>query len=59
MMDSRVGGSLIQTIKTLVRTEGYSSLYSGLHISLARVVPNCCVTFISYEYLLKLMNQSN
>lgn len=55
MMDSRVSSSLIGTFKTIVQTEGYSSLYSGLHISLARVVPNCCVTFISYEYLLKWM----
>ena len=54
-MDSRVSSSLIGTFKTIVQTEGYSSLYSGLHISLARVVPNCCVTFISYEYLLKWM----
>jgi len=40
-------------VKTIVHDEGYLGLYRGLHVSLARVVPNCCITFVSYEMFLR------
>jgi len=52
MMDARgihANLSLVQTVQTLIQSEGYLSLYAGLHVSLARVVPNCCITFLTYE----------
>lgn len=55
MMDARgsISTGLIRTLKNIVRIEGYSSLYTGLHVSLLRVVPNCCITFVSYELFLR------
>ncbi|KAL7509652.1 hypothetical protein ACHAXN_006613 [Cyclotella atomus] len=53
MMDAR--GDAVQgvwgTLRHIVQTEGYAGLYVGLRVSLVRVVPNCCVTFVSYELI--------
>ena len=53
MMDAR--GSEVKgvlgTLRRIVKTEGYSGLYVGLRVTLVRVVPNCCVTFVSYELI--------
>jgi len=52
MMDSRSTSrpkSLISTTSHMVAKEGWASLYSGMHVSLIRVIPNCCLTFMSYE----------
>jgi solute carrier family 25 folate transporter 32 len=53
MMDARGENVLgvFGTLRHIVRTEGYSGLYVGLRVSLVRVVPNCCVTFVSYELI--------
>lgn len=55
MMDARGqhSRSLISTVKRILKTEGYLSLYTGIHVSLARVIPNCCITFVSYELFLR------
>jgi len=54
MMDAR-GGQLTLgiwgTLRNIVKTEGYAGLYVGLRVSLVRVIPNCCVTFVSYELI--------
>lgn len=39
------------TLSNIVETEGYRGLYVGLRVSLVRVIPNCCVTFVSYELI--------
>jgi solute carrier family 25 folate transporter 32 len=53
MMDARGDAvrGVFGTLRHIVRTEGYSGLYVGLRVSLVRVVPNCCVTFVSYELI--------
>ena len=54
MMDARgpVGGkNALDTLRHIVKKEGYAGLYVGLRVSLVRVVPNCCVTFVSYELI--------
>lgn len=55
MMDSRgtTTKSLMELCSHIVKTEGISGMYRGLHVTLARVVPNCCVTFVCYEMLLR------
>ena len=56
MMDARgaeAGKSLLQVIRHVVSTEGYTGLYRGLTISLIRVIPNCCVTFTTYELFMR------
>ena len=40
-------GSLWQTVESLVRKEGWSSLYKGLSINLLRTVPNSAVTMLT------------
>jgi solute carrier family 25 folate transporter 32 len=49
MMDSRAKLSLVNAVKGMIKNEGYQSFYNGIHVSLLRVIPNCCLTFISYE----------
>ena len=53
MMDSRSTTSMgvLDTARHIVKHEGYAGLYSGIKVTLFRVVPNCCVTFVSYELI--------
>lgn len=54
MMDARganAGKNIFDTMRFIVKNEGYAGLYTGLKVSLLRVVPNCCVTFVSYELI--------
>uniref|UniRef100_A0A7S4IST9 Mitochondrial carrier protein n=1 Tax=Odontella aurita TaxID=265563 RepID=A0A7S4IST9_9STRA len=56
MMDARgpeAGKNVFQVATRIVGKEGYLTLYTGLHVSLLRVVPNCCITFMSYELILR------
>ncbi len=57
MMDHRGSSeeqqSLRQTFLRIVRNEGFGALYTGIHVSLVRVVPNCCITFMTYEMILR------
>ena len=57
MMDSRTSTTLIQTIQTIWKLEGLRGFYSGIQISLLRVVPNCCITFLSYEMFLRFAKE--
>ncbi len=66
MMDARgpvAGLNVYQTAQHIIQNEGYAGLYAGLRVSLFRVVPNCCVTFVSYELIARWvrakMSQSN
>jgi solute carrier family 25 folate transporter 32 len=55
MVDSRSSKSptLIGTAQQIMRQEGIVGFYNGLGVTLIRVIPNCCVTFLSYELILK------
>lgn len=58
MMDHREGADhsksgLISTFRRVVQNEGYGALYTGLKITLIRVIPNACITFMSYEMILR------
>jgi len=55
MVDSRASESpsLIGTAQKILRQEGFIGFYNGLGVTLVRVIPNCCVTFLSYELILK------
>mmetsp|Transcript_7462 Transcript_7462/g.15965 ORF Transcript_7462/g.15965 Transcript_7462/m.15965 type:complete len:445 (-) Transcript_7462:87-1421(-) len=60
MMDARgatAGKNVINTMRHIIETEGYGGLYVGLRISLVRVVPNCCVTFVSYELIARWVRE--
>jgi solute carrier family 25 folate transporter 32 len=56
MMDARgveAGKSLIKVMRQVISAEGYVGLYRGLTLSLIRVLPNCCVTFTTYELFMR------
>jgi solute carrier family 25 folate transporter 32 len=55
MMDDRssTAPTLRGTAKHIYMKEGIKGYYNGLSVTLLRVVPNCCVTFLSYELILK------
>lgn len=55
MVDSRSSASptLTGTAKQIYQREGIIGFYNGLGVTLVRVIPNCCVTFLSYELILK------
>ncbi|KAL3780145.1 hypothetical protein HJC23_012591 [Cyclotella cryptica] len=60
MMDARgnTPKGVFGTLKHIIQTEGYSGLYVGLRVTLARVIPNCCVTFVSYELIARWVRGS-
>lgn len=55
MMDARgsAGMTFRHTIEHIYRHEGVLGFYSGLPVALVRVIPNCCITFMTYELLLR------
>ena len=55
MMDNRsaIPPTLRGTAIHIYEREGLRGFYSGLPITLVRVIPNCCVTFLSYEMILR------
>ena len=59
MMDSRgaSGASLWSTTSRVYAQDGMMGFYSGLPVALIRVIPNCCITFMTYELLLRLAKE--
>jgi len=55
MMDVRssAGVGFIATCRQIYQREGFLGFYSGLPVSLIRVIPNTCVTFVTYELILR------
>lgn len=59
MMDARgaTGTTLVHTMKRVYAQDGFLGFYSGLPVALIRVIPNCCITFMTYELLLRLAKE--
>uniref|UniRef100_A0A7S4W391 Mitochondrial carrier protein n=1 Tax=Ditylum brightwellii TaxID=49249 RepID=A0A7S4W391_9STRA len=56
MMDARgasSAGNVFTMASRIIKEEGWRTMYKGLHVSLVRVVPNCCITFMTYELILR------
>jgi len=55
MMDNRSteAPTLRGTARLIYKREGLKGFYSGLPVTLVRVIPNCCMTFLSYEMILR------
>jgi solute carrier family 25 folate transporter 32 len=54
MMDARTGSvGFVQTCRTIYTQEGMVGFYAGLPVSLIRVIPNTCITFLTYELILR------
>ncbi|XP_046859545.1 mitochondrial folate transporter/carrier-like [Xenia sp. Carnegie-2017] len=54
----RYNGALDVVIKTW-RFEGFRGFYKGLFPNLLRVTPACCITFVTYENVLSLLQSEN
>jgi solute carrier family 25 folate transporter 32 len=53
LMDARTQVGFWKTCSNIYRREGMIGFYTGLQVTMIRVVPNTCVTFLSYELLLR------
>jgi len=51
--------SFLQTLKTVVKEEGWSGLYGGLGTHLLRQVPNTAIMFFTYEGVVHLLESGN
>ena len=43
----------VATSRRIWQSDGLTGFYAGLPVSLIRVVPNTCVTFVAYELILR------
>jgi solute carrier family 25 (mitochondrial folate transporter), member 32 len=59
MMDSRRSrpATFTDTCRVIYRNEGFRGFYAGLPVSVLRVIPNTCVTFVTYELFLRWTKQ--
>jgi len=54
MMDARASHvGFTHTCRAIYAKEGMMGFYVGLPVSLVRVIPNTCVTFLTYELILR------
>lgn len=45
--------SMVQSLRLVAKEEGFSALYRGMGVHLARTVPNTAIMFLSYELISK------
>ncbi|RYH21852.1 solute carrier family 25 protein [archaeon] len=63
MQDVRGGGNqvgaggLYSTFMHIYRQEGIWSLWSGLRVNLVRIAPATVATFLSYEYISRMLRE--
>ena len=53
MMDARTRVGFVDTCRRIYAGEGMAGFYAGLPITLIRVLPNTCITFMTYELFLR------
>ena len=52
-MDARTRVGFVETCRRIYAGEGMAGFYAGLPITLIRVIPNTCITFVTYEFFLR------
>lgn len=55
----RYNNGLVNAFKTIAREEGYRGLYSGMGAHMLRVVPNTAIMFLTYEFIVWLVDSSS
>ena len=54
LMDNRGDTSKqVRLRQTFVSDESFGALYTGIHVSFVRVVPKCCITFMTWGLILR------
>jgi len=56
MVKSHLRRGLVYTAKKIVTKEGWTGLYKGLSVNLARTVPNSAIMLFSYEYIMRAIS---
>jgi solute carrier family 25 (mitochondrial folate transporter), member 32 len=51
--------SLVLMTKKIIREEGVKALWSGFRISMIRVIPSTTTSFLTYEYVTKLLRNGD
>jgi solute carrier family 25 folate transporter 32 len=49
---------VVMTFKTILQEEGWRAFYAGLGTNMMRAVPAATVTMLTYEYVMKQLNQA-
>ncbi|KAH6700545.1 mitochondrial folate transporter-like protein/carrier, partial [Leptodontidium sp. MPI-SDFR-AT-0119] len=49
---------IVTTFKTILREEGWRTFYAGMGTSMMRAVPAATTTILTYEYIMKHMNDA-
>jgi solute carrier family 25 (mitochondrial folate transporter), member 32 len=55
--DSAKNG-LFPLIQDMIRNEGVASLWSGIRVSLFRIVPSTVASFVSFEYISRYLKST-
>jgi hypothetical protein len=50
---------MFKIVPRMLRTEGFSSLYSGFYANLVRILPNSAIILVLYEMLSNKMGLEN
>jgi len=50
---------MVDTFQKILRHEGVSGLYKGMFMSMLRVTPACCITFLVYENVSHFLLEKN
>ncbi|KAI0763613.1 mitochondrial NAD transporter [Trametes elegans] len=57
--DAASYGGIVRTAKHMVVDEGWRALYRGLSVNLVRTVPNSAVTMLTYEMIVRYLNEQS
>lgn len=49
---------VVMTFRTILREEGWRAFYAGMGTNMMRAVPAATVTMLTYEYVMKTLNQA-
>ncbi|ODA80693.1 hypothetical protein RJ55_03652 [Drechmeria coniospora] len=56
--DSRKYKGIVMTFRTILAEEGWRAFYAGLGTNMMRAVPAATVTMLSYEYVMRQLNEA-
>lgn len=56
--DTRKYRGIVMTFQTILREEGWRAFYAGLGTNMMRAVPAATVTMLTYEYVMRQLNQT-
>jgi solute carrier family 25 folate transporter 32 len=58
LQDRQQTNGVVSLVRTMIKNEGLSSLWSGLRVNLIRTFPATISTFLSYEYISRQLEES-